>query len=190
MKLIRRKSHAAGRRGFSLVEILVVVLIIVILLAIVIGVMGYVNTTKAEKSAAVKVARIEMGMQNYKSDFGKYPDGDGSETSSHTVYMVLFDDMNNDGKPDHGADYVYVEELNPFQDGAKWAENREGKYLIIDPWGAPFRYRLGFQQKDSRGKPGNGVNPGFDFWSIGKDKMTDEHKLDKTGVNEDDIGNF
>ena len=44
-------------------------------------------------------------------------------------------------------------------------------YLIIDPWGNPYRYRLGYELEDEKGKTGPGINPDFDIFSQGPDGL-------------------
>lgn len=183
------------RPGFTLVELMVVIAIIVILMTLVIASYGWIQASQAEQQTKVMVTRIAGGLQQYKMDNGYFPDGNGSETSSNAVYKALFGDYTNAGIPGKNKqgqrNTIYIEELDPNRTGASsWVSNQNGEFLIMDPWNSPFRYRLGWQETDSKKKKGTGVNPDFDFWSPGIDKTTNARNLTKTGVNEDDIGNM
>lgn len=177
-------------------EIMVVIMIIAVLMTFVVGAMQWVETRKNEEQARVTVARIAQVLQEFKAENGYLPDGDGSEASSGNLYKALFGDYKNTGVPNKDRsgkrNTVYMEELDPAQQGKTplVMQSTSGQYLIVDPWGAPYRYRLGWQEKDSKGKEGPGQNPDFDIWSVGKDGDTNPKINNKTGPNEDDIGNM
>lgn len=167
MKIRLHKRTAV--KGFTLAEVLVVVSIIIILMTLTIGGMGYVNTKKAEESANVQVRNLTMHLQSYKTDTGQLPpETKDPGMSSNEIYKVLFGDFENKGRPDDGAT-VYMEDLDPNiskgKKGAKLIDRQKNAYLIIDPWGQPYRYRRGFNE----GGGPNAKNPDFDIWSIGKD---------------------
>ncbi len=65
---------------------------------------------------------------------------------------------------------------------------RSGKYyLVFDPWGKPYRYRLGFEADEINRRQGNGMNPDFDIFSLGPDSLGDG--MTNTGDNADNISN-
>ncbi len=184
------------RRGFSLVEILTVMFIIVILLTFVVASFGWVEASKRERTAQVFVQRITSALEEFKMDNGFLPDGDGSDGSTNTVYQALFSDYDEDGLPDKDPVtkarlHVYMPELNPQEQnkGEPYVVKFRGKFTLMDPWGTPYRYRLGFQEKDSKGSYGKGANPDFDFWSLGKDSKGDLSES-TLGANSDNIGNM
>ena len=185
------------RKGFSLVEILAVMFIIVILLTFIVSSFNWVETSKRERTAQVFVQRISTALEEYQLDNGAYPDGNGAADSTNAIYKALFSDHDEDGIPDKDPEtntrlHVYVEELNPLQHSGSepTVAKHNKKYCLIDPWGTPYRYRLGFQEKDSKGAYGNGYNPDFDFWSVGKDGLDNTKLGVAEGVNADNIGNM
>ncbi len=156
------------RQAFTLVEVMVVVAIIVILMSLVIGGVGYIETKRREEGAKVTIGRLNMALEQYKTNTGLIPEDAKNPTlSSNQLYRVLFGDADNDGKTDEGA-VVYYDDLDPNiskgQKGNRLVEKRNNVYVILDPWGQPYRYRRGFNEGNT-----NARNPDFDIWSIGKD---------------------
>lgn len=168
------KTHQKSTRlgqAFTLVEVMVVVAIVVILMTVVFGGFSYVQLLQSESRAKNTVNRMSMHLQEYYAAYGSYPDpGKDPETSSNALYMALFGDYDNNGTPDEGA-IIFYEDLDPQQSagqkGRKFVENRGGVYVILDPWGKPYRYRLGFNHG------GDGEDPDFDIWSLGPDSRNE-----------------
>lgn len=165
MKINRRPRLVA----FTLVEVLVVVSIMVVLITLIVGTFGWIETKKQEEATKLTVNRLSMSLEQYKTENGLLPEDHAVEAqSSNKLYMALFGDTENSGKPDKGA-VVYYDDLDPnLSKGTgskgKLIELRKGEYLIIDPWGQPYRYRRGFNEGNTKA-----INPDFDIWSIGKD---------------------
>lgn len=188
------KINHKANRGFTLIEVMVVVMIVVVLMSLVVGAMQWVKISRMEQQSRVMTQRVVLALNEFYNDNGFYPDGDGREESTKDLYAALFGDKDGDGVPDQDKkgkrSTIYMEELDPYHQGSEPLVMKHGNgYIMVDPWGTPFRYRIGFQQKDSRNREGTGKNPDFDFWSAGKDGVTDLKNNEKTGANEDDIGN-
>lgn len=70
-------KNGGGARGFSLIEIMVVITIMAMIMsAVSVGVMSYLDKSK-KKQAAMDIKTIANALDLYKSEFGKYPDGEG-----------------------------------------------------------------------------------------------------------------
>lgn len=186
----RFRVHA---KGFTLIEILTVVFIVVLLLAITIGAFGWVETRKREESTKIIIKRIATELESYYADEGTYPDGNGNEASTNALYSVLFGDYENSGAPGENngvRNTVYYGELNPKQQGkAPLVTKIKNKYIIVDAWGAPLRYSLGFQEKDTKGGYGTGMNPSYDLWSMGADGKQETDPYKEGPANRDNITN-
>lgn len=199
------------RKGFTLVEILVVIAILAALSASMWTASGYIKDKELKNTANTQVQQMEAALNAYRTDSGgTLPFGKGDEYSSHVLYKALFCDEDNDGEPDEVDGKFLMPYCNSLvviknkkekeqEEGipvmrAKISTKAEGKrvngkfFLIMDPWGNPYRYRLGYDTEDARGKTGPGINPDFDIFSLGGDGLGDGKTND--GDNEDNITNI
>lgn len=199
------------RKGFTLIEILIVTAILAALAATMWEATAYARGRGLKNTADSQVKLLETAMNAYRADSGgTLPFGRGDEYSSHVLYKTLFCDANNDGEPDEvdgNMQMPYCESLAIIK--AKETEHEEGipciktkihakgeggkrvtgkYYLIYDPWGKPYRYRLGFEVETEKGKTGPGINPDFDIFSQGPDGLGDGKTND--GENSDNISNI
>lgn len=198
------KRYAAG--GFTLIEILVCIAILAMLAVVLLEVRGYINNKKLLNVAQSQIAMLETGMNAYRSDnAGSLPDGEGDEASSHTLYAALYRDKDNNGEPDQESGVPLPPYCNSFAiikdtkareelDGipvikqqVRTQKGRKKLWILQDPWGNTYRYRLGFDQDNSKGKPGKGVNPDFDIFSLGGDGKGDG--TSNEGDNADNVSN-
>ena len=169
MKIRSAYSRLRVAKGFTLMEILVVMVIIVVLATLTISIYTWLETRKNEQATESIVRKIEMGLESYHSDHDRYPYGteapfnnhgvavaNGEEYSSNVVYMALFGDHKNEGVPGRDTT-IYNDELNPATQPKSnptvrevHVKSKDGRpvtlYILADPWGSPYRYRLGSEQ--------------------------------------------
>lgn len=165
-------------------EVLVVVVIMMILAGLSVGIYGWVEARKRDDLSKNQLNMITMAVERYYNDHQNYPKTDeklGVESSSQVLYAALYGDEDGDGNTDEGKT-VYLSELDPKGSGGKtkFVMKEANGFVIMDPWGKPFRYRLGYNQLED-GHVDAGENPDFDVWSAGKDG--------KDGTS-DDVANF
>lgn len=210
-----QQKRKIRQRGFTLIEIFVVIAILAILGTLGWQLTGVVNANKLKKTAEIQISQLETGMNAYRQDYGdSLPYGDGDEWSGHVLYKALYCDDNNDGEPDRDKDtkdlktpycdaIVTVESLkhaeeipngiiatkvNMKSSGKISGSKKKGKfYAIMDPWGKPYLYRLGYSMQDDSGRSGNGINSDFDIFSQGPDALGDG--LTNRDDNEDNVSN-
>ncbi len=191
-------SSVSSLRGFTLVEVFVVIAILAVLGTMTWQAVGMLNNREMNKTAEIQVAQLEAAMNAYRTDFADMlPGGDGSEWSSHVLYSALNCDADNDGEPD--LDKKTGQPFAPYCDSFAISENNKNReevsngipvmkkavklpgrrkkkkvFVIFDPWGGTFRYRLGFELRDAQSrKHGEGINPDFDIYSLGADALGD-----------------
>ncbi len=204
MKLNRQTS----RKGFTLVEILVGVAILAMLASgMWVAVASYQNK-KLVKKAETEITLLEAAMNEYRTDNGGLlPFGRGDEESSNIMYQALSCDYDGDGEPDDENGVTRMPYCPTFTviKNTKAAEQGEGipvlrasirtkekgkrkMLVIVDPWGKPYRYRLGCEAEDDKGKTGQGINADFDIFSQGPDGQGDS--TNRNAENEDNISNI
>lgn len=155
-----RTSHTP-RRGFTMLELLVVVLILIILTGLAVNMfIGQVERARYA-AARVQITALEMAIERYRIDVGQYPPG-SSPTDTNIAPNSL-----NPRIPFEGNNYMYIAltrsmnglQLNPLS--TRW----QGPYIkldeftlgtlngeafdsstaltdvqILDPWGTPYDY--------------------------------------------------
>lgn len=199
-----RIPNNAGR-GFTLLELLVVIAILAILAVIAWFALSAFQNAAKRKTAENEIAMLYTAMQACKIDNGNVlPHGKGDVLSSNILYKAIYRDSKNRGKPDtvDGVQLKPYYELTPYDDNKnakKGPQTRKetgngipvirksGKYYIMDPWGEPYRYRLGFDTEGPDGKVGDGCNSDFDIFSLGPDGKGNGRT--NTGANADNISN-
>lgn len=190
-------------RGFTLIEILVVIAILALLAAGSWGAKSLIESRTMRKTAETQISQLETAMNAYRADNGDIcPYGKGDMESAHILYKALSCDDNNDGEPDKGKDGItrmpYCDQLvaitntksNEMEQGIPCRKARiRGKkaFVILDPWENAYRYRLGYEMQDEKGREGKGMNPDFDIFSQGPDGVG--NGLTPDGDNEDNISN-
>jgi len=178
MNTFLSKKRNSLRKGFTLLEVIVVIAIIAILAALSVAGYDLIREKTRDNKAKVLIDGLANALENYNIDHNGYPDGDGRESSSIDLYKALYGDFDLDGVSDKG-NTVYFHKLDPELTGAKMNVSRDKGYLIIDPWENPIYYR----------SPGE-VNPSsdFDLWSLGPDEKGGPGGSDK--YRHDDLDNF
>jgi general secretion pathway protein G len=194
---MKNSSHSslAFRRGFTLMELLVVVAIIVILASLVLGGLSVMQRNQAVSKCKAQIGMLSTALDEYKMDFGRYPVADDtgatSDSGANVLFKALYWDSDNDGSG-VGSDTdqrSYLPELDPTSNKQGWRSTTtaSANNTIFDPWGANYRYRSGV---DAGGAVNtNCKNPDFDLWSLGPDgKLGNTDGTDKEA--QDNISNW
>ncbi|MBI4583643.1 MAG: prepilin-type N-terminal cleavage/methylation domain-containing protein [Planctomycetes bacterium] len=196
------ETFPTGRRGFTLVEILIVISIIAILMTMIAGGVIYAKRRAEENTAQTQVNNFSAALDSFYSDEGYYP---GSEVKDLEINALprLFDALysppkSKGGKGGRSSPYVEIKEKDILvkdpdmgEEAYRMATLEEindpdvDKY-VKDPWGMPLWYREN-KSKKKEGTVHIMHRPNkADLWSTGRDKIN--QTLD--GDNGDDIGNW
>ncbi|GHC42986.1 hypothetical protein GCM10007100_05000 [Roseibacillus persicicus] len=111
--------------------------------------------------ARTQIKLFEIKLEEYQADHGEFPLGDGSPTSSGSLYDAFYQNGIRSGSK------VYMPELD-----SKYSDSFRGQIrggLILDPFkhGRPYFYLRAY---DASGTMVKGAeNPNFDLWSVGPD---------------------
>lgn len=164
---------ATGKRGFTLIEILVVIVILAVLAGIVVGAAKYAQTKAARSRAQAEIATMESALEHYKNDNGIYPPSTGNRSSPSPPGYPGVIEISNSGS-------LYAALTTPkvymtFKPN-QIALNGVITY-VVDPFGHPYNYYCIPGALDMS----NAVT--FDLWSYGPNGINDE------GTN-DDISNW
>ncbi|MEJ6580215.1 MAG: prepilin-type N-terminal cleavage/methylation domain-containing protein [Akkermansiaceae bacterium] len=172
------------RRGFSLIELLVVISIIVILAGIGLTAFSSVKKNQAIKLTQVRIKNASLKLQEYANENnGLYPVGE--DASSSILYNTLSGDYSGQGKDPTGP--VFWKEL--LNKDPSLVGTLQGKKVILDAFGQSLRYRAA---RDESGEivPDVKNDGSFDIWSIGPDGEPSDLNTDgnaDTEQTQDDI---
>ncbi len=200
-------------RGFTLIEILIVISIMAFLMAAAWSARAYFISRAMNNTAENQVALLAAGVEAYKADQGGVlPYASGDEWSGHILYRMLSGDTSNNGKPNKNSktdqmNSVYIDSFVIIKSGdtevpdgfpvikRKLAKSPDSgnaragaRFIILDPWGNAYRYRLGCEAETKGNKVGPGINADFDIFSQGADTLGDA--TNKEGDNKDNITNI
>jgi prepilin-type N-terminal cleavage/methylation domain-containing protein len=162
---------SSDRRGFTLIELMVVIVIIAILTSIAIGIVsGIVSKARYAKTEGL-IKMLSSACEDYRMDFDQYPPGQDSRAlhqalgSPRRVPMI---------RQEQGSIYASKGPLIEFRAGM--LEKNAPSLVpppaseIIDAWDQPIHYV----------RPGKNNKKGVDIWSDGA-------KMDKK---DDDVNNW
>jgi len=187
MKIPSRRHPAA----FTLIELMAVITIIVILAGMVVGGLGYVNEKQAREKAKIQIALLSKALEEYKLDNGTYPTPSGTSGAAHSAgtgnTYLLYQRLYLDGASTTPPGKIYLPELDPLNNKQGWVTGAGTSIAIVDPWGQPYRYRVGVFSTGAANS--NAQNPDFDLWSVGKDGKFNNGSLSHSD-NRDDVRNF
>jgi prepilin-type N-terminal cleavage/methylation domain-containing protein len=119
------------RRGFTLVEMLVVIAIISVLAGLVLAALGAARRTANEKATQATLKLLEGMLERYAMDFQDYPPSDGDETGirgAENLYRCLRTEKKE------GPYLVDTADVRTCD------SNRNGELEIADAFGRPLHY--------------------------------------------------
>ncbi|MCH2211667.1 MAG: type II secretion system protein GspG [Fuerstiella sp.] len=175
-KMQKRNNCAAGRHGFSLIELLIVLAILVLLASLVAPrLLG--SREKANVDAAkTQISLLKTSLEMYSLHMGGYPSTEqglkalverpSSSSLSETSGDDGFGGDDEFGVEEDLADLGLDDEAESLDGDSGGNSNWQGSYLKSDslpkdPWGTAYRYEFP-GQNNKVGEP--------DIWSLGPDR--------------------
>jgi prepilin-type N-terminal cleavage/methylation domain-containing protein len=188
------------RKGFTLIEMLIVVSVIAILAALLLPTISAVRLSAKKKATRLLVEGIVAGLKRYYTDFDEYPPSSlakpgGVPYEPGSIYKYLCGDKGQGlikteaGKKQHIDPYVVIPPENIRRDS--------NIVYVTDSWGKDIQYAncKAFTDNAKAGTPDYVAVPtnethnpnGVDVWSYGPDRVEAKDGLMDL---EDDIANW
>jgi general secretion pathway protein G len=114
MTMPRAPQRAVRRRGFTLVEVLLVLVILVVIASLAVTAYGPIQRRANINAAKVQIGAFETPLETYRLDVGDFP------------------------STDEGLEAL--REMPSGGDETKWSGPYLGKPVPPDPWGQPYQY--------------------------------------------------
>lgn len=187
-----RFRQNSSRAGFTLMELMVVLAIIALLAGLTLGAFSFATKSASRNRTAAAAAAIKSGLENYKAEFGEYPEpADATSTidiqkktyrvgGAKMLYQAMSGDgtnaikLSSGGTPSNGEIEDSEVESVMLKDmpAPMWME-RDGEWFMIDGFRKPFQY--------TKGGGEDSVNSTYDLWSYSDDEENTESvaKADK-----------
>ncbi|MGC6455392.1 MAG: prepilin-type N-terminal cleavage/methylation domain-containing protein [Coraliomargaritaceae bacterium] len=176
------RNSRRSRRGFTLIEILLVIAVIGILASITFGVSNGIRGAQNRARAKSELAVLAQSIEQFKLRKGDYPWTQGGEVAEETLLKALlgwkefersgadtdFEDITD--VPSDGpksfidtAQFLVSSVDNPDRDLPTENTARPDGLVFMDPWGEPYVYK--YKDTDSW------ENFGFVLYSKGPDGL-------------------
>ena len=132
------------RRGFSLLEILVVIAVILFLIAVMFAALTKLRARTAMGQAKNLVEKCSSALETYKLHFRDYPDATlGGKTGSENLYYFLATPFRQGAVVAKGEveATINVGPLLPFEEEQD-LKKQGTKTFVVDPWRNPLVFKI------------------------------------------------
>lgn len=119
------RQRRTGRRGFTLVEVLLVLVILVVIASLAVTAYGPIQKRAYINAAKTQIGAFETPLEAYRLNVGDYP---STEQGLEALRTAPGDLANSD----------------------KWAGPYLGKPVPLDPWDQPYQYEYPGTHEEDR----------------------------------------
>lgn len=160
----------SDRRGFTLVEMIIVIAVILILVSLMVGLIVVITDKAYYTKTEAVIKMLDDGCKNYKAEFNVYPPNDKGDSrclhhylGKERVKLLDRDSGIKTKKP------PIIEFKADMLDAGKVVPDPSNPVPVIDAWGQKVQYK----------SPGQWNKKHVDLWSSGKngaDELDPSHK--------------
>ena len=170
----------SNHQAFTLIELMVVVAVMATLAGLVFASMHGMGQNAKRKTAGVRIAALELGLEMYRQDHGDFPVSETDpDLDPHEGAIVLYQALSGDGNTRlnlvggeasigelGSSQKAYMEQLDAKRNPSKMVLHNGRDYFISDPWRQPFRYTR-YEERGNRQSAQR--NPAsYDLYTHGK----------------------
>jgi len=166
------------RRGFTLVEMVIVIAVILILISLMIGLITTIMNNAQYKKTEAVIKMLDDGCKTYKQEYNVYPPNDKGDSRNLHHYLgkervrVLDKDTNIKTKRP-----PIIEFKADMLEESKGVPDPKNPVPVVDSWGRKVQYK----------NPGQWNKQHVDIWSSGKNG---NDELDPASKDFDDVVNW
>ena len=167
------------RRGFTLVEMIIVIAIVLILASLMVGVINVVMSNAEYRKTEAIVKMLDDGCKTYQQEYGIYPPNDKGDSRCLHVYLgsERVKRLDQDSGLKRKLPPIIEFRTDHLDDSKTPPDAKLNPLPIIDAWGQKIQYK----------NPGTWNNRRVDIWSSGKNG---KDELDPAGKDFDDVVNW
>ncbi len=169
----------SDRKGFTLVEMIIVIAVILILVSLTIGVVVIITDRANYAKTEAVVKMLDDACKAYKQNYGIYPANDKGDSRCLHFYLgqerTILLDKDSGVKTKRPPLIEFKADMLDLPDNVP--PDAKNPVPVIDSWGQKVQYKI----------PGQWNSKHVDIWSPGKNG---KDELDPSDKNFDDVVNW
>jgi general secretion pathway protein G len=172
-------GRMSDRRGFTLVEMMIVIAVVLILASLMVGLIVVITDRAHYTKTEAVVKMLDDACKNYKQQYNTYPANDKGDSRCFHYYLgqerTIQLDTDSGVKTKRPPILEFKADMLDLPENT--APDARNPAPVIDAWGQKVQYK----------NPGQYNSKHVDIWSSGKNG---KDELDPTDKNFDDVVNW